>query len=150
MNGSSRSRVASTQRCERGVALIEAAVVIPLMLVVLIVTFELLRVSYIAVSLQFVAERVMRQYVISPMAPSVLQTTVVNSARSLGVNVTVADIKLCRLPNGACATVEATAKGDFVGLTIDAPTNALSWLGRVGVGRRLFQLRTTVLARNEL
>lgn len=135
---------------EAGATLVEATLVMPLLLLCLITSFELLRVAYNAISIQFVAERVMRQYIVSPMSPSALTTLVVSTGSSLGLKIDPANVTLCRSTTATCSTVETTNRGDVVALNIQLPTVAQSWApSRLAVSARNFQLTATVVGKNE-
>lgn len=135
---------------ERGATLIEAALIVPLMVLILICCFEALRMSYFAVSIQFVVERALRNYVVAPMAPAALRDEVIAQSRLIGLSIAPSQITLCRLENAGCGTIEATERGQFVVLNVRLTPLFSTWApGQMGVLMRNIALDATVVGRNE-
>ncbi len=135
---------------EAGATMVEATLIIPLMLILVIVTFELLRVAYYSVSLQYVAERTIRQHSVTPFSAPNLQNAVINSSRNLLITVDPGDITLCKLPNATCNSIETTQPGDFVELRIRHDLPLIAALGNlVGLRSETYQMEAAVVGRNE-
>jgi len=129
---------------------VEAALIVPLMVLLLIFSFEALRMSYYAVSVQFLVERTLRNYIVTPMAPAALQNEVILEGRRIGLTIDPSQISLCRLENAGCHSIETTQRGDFVILNVRLVPLFSTWApGYLGVVMRALALDATVVGRNE-
>lgn len=137
-----------------GVVFLETAMVLPLFFTFLLVGMDLLRVSYNALTAQFVIERAMRQIVVHQVTKPQVQTLVTAIAGDFGLTIDTNKIQLCPISNGTsspnCNDVVPGASGALMALTVDIEPHGIL-LGRMGTSilTSIFKIRSMVVARNE-
>ncbi|MCB0323591.1 MAG: hypothetical protein KDD69_08455 [Bdellovibrionales bacterium] len=128
-----------TNRRERGAMLIEAAVVFPVLLITSLLAIELLWVSYVALTTQFTAARVLRQASVGPevfaVPPHTASATPFESyitqsfleiSQELLVSIQPEQISIECVPAVRCPTT-AGIPGATVKLEVNRPTRVLFW-----------------------
>ena len=94
----------SDRELNRGATLVEFALSLAVILPLLVVAFQLLYLSFVAVSVQFVATRSLREAIIGDNTLSEVENRIIGHASSLGLSVAFGDIDICPVSNAECAT----------------------------------------------
>ena len=137
-------------RNERGATLVEHAIVLPIFMVLLIVVLDFLRISYNALTVQFVVANVIRQVSIGEMGNDSIQSAITRSAKKFGVPISTEQIALCPVSQYPCSAVVKPEANELVILQVQVPTNGLVFgngLGQLSGGS--FRLEGTALIRME-
>ena len=135
---------------ERGAVFVEHTIALPLFFAILIVGFDLLRISYNAVTVQFVASRVMREASLGLTSASKIQSTAINLANKLGVPIKNSDVALCPAAQSRCTGINPGASLELMVLQIDVPINGLLFGSRLGTTRKsVFLLQAAAIGKME-
>ncbi|MFN8392212.1 MAG: TadE/TadG family type IV pilus assembly protein [Bdellovibrionota bacterium] len=146
-----------------GATMVELAIVLPIFLLILLLSFDLLWVSYQLVTTQFVATRVLRQAIVGPRErPSVYPTQeawieqeIISLARGFSVSLHPEDIAICPYRNvitgAACDPLadDAGAASEMIAVKISAPAPGYFWLNGNVLGGKVYRLEALAVARNE-
>ena len=124
---------------ERGATLVEHAIALPLFLLFLIISCDLMRVSYNALTLQFVVERTMREASLGTMTANNILQEVTTRANKLGVPLSNSDISLCpaNVASSSCSGVTTGSSNELMALRALVPTRGFL------LGEKGFQLLST-------
>ena len=139
---------------EKGATLVESAIVYLVLFSVLVISFELLRASYVGLTIQFTVTRVLRDAVVGPQVYAVspydasptpyeeyILANIEQRCRRLMVSVDRSDISIgCR--QAASCTVTAAQPGALVQVEVQRPTRILLF--------RTLLIRSIAMARNEI
>ena len=119
---------------ERGAVLIESTIALPIFFAILVVGFDLLRISYNAVTVQYVASSVMRQASLGKMDASKLQDYVLGAARERGVPLMPEDVALCsaNLDPDDCIGITAGDSIQLMILRINVPIRGYVFRSKLG------------------
>lgn len=130
--------------------MIESAIALPLLLCLLVASFDLLRISYNLLTVQFVSSRVMRAAVIGNLTAVEVQEGVAEEAKKFGVKVRPENISLCPIDVNPCAGVQIGDSQELMVLNVRVPTSGFI-LGpaSLGLGRSVFNLSATNVGRME-
>jgi hypothetical protein len=146
------------QRHEAGVTLVEAVFAVPLFLVFVIITAELLLLAYRTLSIQFVAAQVMREAVLEPPSPlpppattyaGYLKSEVIRLGAVFGLAIHEVDISICPVDAPACAGDDAGHAEDLIRLSVTIRPAGLfiAKACTLAFGRR--GVTATAISRNE-
>jgi hypothetical protein len=145
-------------KTERGVTFVEAVFVFPLVLLLLIVTFDLLRVAYYQLSLHYALINAMRIAQIDPDSRSQVKIwgAIDDKLRGLGIGLCPADDFLTVCPiatfgTTACptGTVDSPGVHDMVVFEVIKPVDLFLMSGLNFLTRQRIQLRATALGKIE-
>lgn len=143
--------------------MVEFAIVIFIFLAIVIVGIDLLRLSYEAVSLQFVTNSVMREVVVGPsMRPPAYATQeqwieqeIIRRAVGLGLDIVPANIKMCsfrdlvaNIPCGSAGN-NAGGAGEVISVEVRVPMSGIVWVGAGTLARRTFEMQSLSISKNE-
>ena len=135
---------------QRGATLFEFSIVLPLCLAFLIVSFDLLRVSFNALTVQFVATRVIRQASTGALSSANIENQIINLAGGGGVRLTRSDFSLCSIDSYPCSSVTLGNPNETIVLSINIPVRGLMFGPRPWqLSASQFNLSTSVLGRME-
>lgn len=121
-----RSVVASAQlrRGEKGATIVEAVFALPLLMIIMIVGFDLIRTAFSYVSLQYVAEQTVRQAALATTSASDAQAYFISEAQKYGLTVDATNIGLCPKDQAPCyGSVNVGAPGDRLQLDVSVPVD---------------------------
>lgn len=127
---------------ERGAAMIESALALPLFFFLLIVGFDLLRMSYRAVSLQYLAERTSRYAVVRAVTGADIQNEFDALASSFGLDVSTASISYCPVTTSPCSGMQPGKPGELMVFRVTLPNPIILLFAT-------FTLEATVVSKNE-
>jgi hypothetical protein len=143
---------------ERGSTLLEATLAIPLLLILVLITTELLLLAYRTLSVQFVVSRVMREAVLEPRTPLPLPATtyagylkgeVTRWGAACGVTIAEEDISICPIDSGDCAGDDPGQAEDLIRLSVTVRPQGLF----LGASAQLLtghhSVTATAVSRNE-
>lgn len=82
-------------RNERGATLFEATIVLPLFLIILVCSFDLLRITYSYLTVQYVGREVLRRVMVGTEPVNTARASIVAQAKKFGVTLRASDIVLC-------------------------------------------------------
>lgn len=153
----------STLQAQLGATILEFAIAGPFFLLLLLVSIDFLRLSYHALTVQFVATKVLRQAVVGPQGrPTAyssqeewIQKETIRIARSLGIVLSADQVAICPmqivLAGASCDPLNDNAggPGDMIAVQINAPTRGYSWSPAMRIGGRIYNISGLVVARNE-
>lgn len=161
------------KQLERGATLVEFVIVGPIFLLLLLVIFDLLRLTYNYVTVQYVASRVMRAAVVGPTArPAEYDTQgewirgdVIRLGSSLGLHLEAKDIRICSFTTliastpcyddancvDLCSAGEADRTGEIIAVQVQIPARqGFVWTASNILGHMNYAIRPAlVVARNE-
>lgn len=139
---------------EKGASLVEHALALPVLLIFLVVSFDMLRLSYVALTSQFIATRVVREAVIGPAKFNIppynqaatpytayIGGEIIQSARRFGVRIAQSNISIECVAAGGCGG-NPGQPGVLVVVELRIPTRVLLLAD--------FTLVSTAVARNEV
>lgn len=143
-----------------GATLVEFTFVGLMFLVLLVVTVDLLRLSYNALTVQFVASHVLRSAVLGPSArPSTYDSQagwikggIMDLAGLYGVSVAAGDIEVCSAPPAkepACGDEFAEASKEIVAVRVRIDGSSFVMSGIKSLSSSPFRISALALARNE-
>ena len=150
-------------KSESGATMIEMTVVLPILLIFLLVSVDLLRLSFQGLSAQYIVSRALREAVIGPSArPSVyanqedwIQGRIIELGSGLGLTVSAADIGICpfhNLTSGLPCTTSVKNAGvadELIAVQINAPTTSFIWGMNTLLGRNVYNIQALAVGRNE-
>lgn len=157
-------------RDTRGATLVEFAIVGPLFLVLLIVTIDLLRISYSALTLQYVTARVAREVAVGPSKRprqvdgnplpgyetqgSWLITDMTGLANALNISLRPDHITICSFANlvsgDTCSPDDADHSGQIIAIRVLMPAESFLVGPMINLfTRRRYNITSLVVARNE-
>ncbi len=137
---------------EKGATLLEATVVLPLFLLLLITSFDLLRLSYDVLTLRYVTSTIMRRVVIGDMTSSQIEQELLRGAKVFGTELKSQDISLCQLSAYPCSPgISAPFPGELMILEVRAAPRGLVMLGagKLGLKREVFSVAFRVIGKIE-
>lgn len=140
----------SLRRNVRGATMVEAAIVLPLFLIVLILGIDLLRVSFNVLSLRFVAARVMRDVSIGTLNQWNLKNSTINLAQKFGTTIERNQISVCELSDYPCTSgdVDLGDPGDLLILEIRPSVQGFI-LSHVTLVSTALDIKVTVIGKRE-
>ncbi len=130
--------------------MIESAIALPMLLILLIATFDLLRISYNLLTVQFVTSRVMRSAVLGDLSANQVQAQLTTEARAFGIEIKAENVSLCPIDIHPCSGVQVGEAQELMVLNVRVPTSGFI-LGpkSLGIGRSIFNLSATNVGRME-
>ena len=148
---------------ERGATLVEFAIVGPLFLLLLIISIDLLRITYSTLTVQFVATRVFRDAVVGPgNRPATyssqaewIETETINWASGLGVTLQPENIGICPYrslsPGSFCDPLNDNGglPGELVVVQINVPLQGVVWGANSMLSWGVYTIEAQVVGRNE-
>jgi Flp pilus assembly protein TadG len=144
--GVPRMTIFSIRKNQCGATMLEFAIAGPVLLFMLLVTVDLLRLSYYTVTTRFVASRIARQSALGSSAwgtdanqPQFLRNQISTAAKQYMVPLTTADV----VPD--IPVDDHQAKGELFSVRINVPSQGLIWGRAFGN----YQVRVFVIGRNE-
>ena len=124
----------------------------PFLLIFLVITFDFLRLSYTALSQQYISANVMREIEIRRVSASSVRTEIQDRAKWAMAQIPPADsISLCLVENypQSCTGIAAPNPGDLMVLAVHQPIESYAlWLLELLTDRTL-TLKTKALGRIE-
>lgn len=135
---------------QHGAVMVEAALALPIFLLIVLVGADLLRVSYYSVAIQFLSARALRSAVLTdassgPARAVVIRDEVLRLGRRYGVELDPESIKICVGISSDCTHNDAGLPTDLITVTIRQRVNTI-----VGFALpRQFILTGQVVGRNE-
>lgn len=147
---SSRALKSSGMDNERGATMVEAVIVIPIFLVLLIVSADLLRLSFNIVSMRFATSRVMRTVSLGTLTAGEIRTAMITTASDYKINLANENISMCRLADYPCAAgqIADVNAGDLFVLEVRIPMQGLIF-GAIGIENRVFNQRASAIGKME-
>lgn len=119
---------------ERGATVVEAAIGVPVFLIFLFTTFQLLRLAYVGLATQFAVNAVLRNAVVGPATYQTAATptqgdyihaNLIARTRRLAVNIQPSDIEICEYNDSilepkllGCGSARSGNKDSFMEVTI--------------------------------
>jgi hypothetical protein len=139
---------------QRGTALLEGAIVLPLVIVLAIISLDLLRLSFHALSMQYVAEAVLREAILPSATTADLLGDAQTRARGLGITLTADNVALCPLISGAppcpTGTMNIGEPEDLIMLRIQLPMNGFIIGPRISsLFTRRYDINAVVIGKRE-
>ena len=107
---------------ERGATFVEAALALPFLILFSLVAFDLLRISFQALSVQYLAVGIMRQIEVGTITPNDIVNRLTASAKSAGVDLAKnGTVELCPVENypGKCTGTQARTAGALMVLNVE-------------------------------
>ena len=140
----------AVQDCQRGATMVEAVVVLPVFLLLLIVGADMLRLSFNLLSMRFATSRVMRDVSLGDKSADDVKTAMLTAAHSFGVGLEESQIAMCRLTDYPCTagTISAVGPGELFVLEVQIPLEGFIF-GSFGLGKRVFNQRASVIGKME-
>lgn len=139
----------------RGATLLENTIALPLLLMCLIVTLELLRISYVKLSMHYVLRETARHAMIYPTTEVNFKSKIKDRLDVFGISFdTAASDSLTVCPTGSSCTAGSVNMGkreDFMKFHLSKQTNLLFVPPSVPsvFGKTVFSLTAEVIGRNE-
>lgn len=134
---------------DRGATMIETLITLPLLLVLLVVSFDLLRISFNILTIRFVTAEAMREASLGGQSAGELQASIISGAARFGINLAAGDISMCSLDDYPCSkgTLSPSGHLQVSVLEIDLPLRGycLSAAQHVGLFRSDIATRTTAI-----
>jgi hypothetical protein len=136
----------------RGATLIESAIAFPFLILFLLVALDLVRVSYNALSLQYIVASVMREVEVGSLTEGAVAVEISKMAQAAGMEFAAnGSVSLCLVENypGSCSGVAVGNPGDLMVLAINLELDsyALSALGLLT--RRTISISTQAVGKIE-
>jgi len=142
--------------CERGAGLVENVIILPLMLGILIVAFDMLLMSVNVLNIRYASARVMREVAIGGHSSEEIRQLVQRFAKSLGTNLPPDYITMCPLASYATPTCESGKillgnNQQLMVLELRLPLRGivLGTISKVGFAQRFFDFRARTVGRLE-
>ena len=138
---------------EKGSTLLETTIALPLLFLCLIVTIELLRVSYIKLSMQFALTETARQSFIQPLDGPGFQALLENELRRYGVFLAPGDVITVCPATGACpdGVINPGVRNEFMSFQLLRSVDLFFLPAEViqVISLSTFDITARVLGRNE-
>lgn len=139
-------------RSDRGATMLETALMLPLFLLIILVSFDLLRLAYNCLTLRYVAATVMRAVTVGELnSEQAIKDRIIGMAGGLATAVAPEDITLCRLEDYPCVGWSQGAGKDLVVLQVNA--NPVGFVMKAaegfGLDRRAYAIGFRVIGRIE-
>lgn len=158
---------------QRGSTLVEFVLVGPLFLFLLIVSVDMLRITYNYLTIQYIAGRVMREVSIGPASrpgsyctqAEWIQGDLVQLATQLHVPLQTADIRICSFATlvsapacvalGTCAdpctSADAERSGEIIAVEVQIPAReGFFWHDNILLGKKIYPIPPAlIVTRNE-
>ncbi len=135
---------------ERGATMVEAVIVIPIFLVLLIVSADLLRLSFNILSIRFATSRVMRDVSIGGKTDAEIRQQMIDTASGYKINLVDENISMCRLSDYPCnpGQIMPVDPGDLFVFEVRIPMQGLIF-GAIGIDNRVFNQRASAIGKME-
>jgi hypothetical protein len=137
---------------EHGASVLEAAIAIPLYFAIALTSFDLLRLTYNVLSLQFVSRTIMRQAMVGQIQANEFRSSLVDQAKRFGVRVNPEQIKICPLSRFATCSTPTISSGQeqtLHALQVSVPIEGIL-IGSFGkITKKNYSLQTLVLSNRE-
>ena len=116
---------------ERGATMVEMCIGIGILLFFLLAAAEMLRLSYVSLTLQFAASRAIRQTVLGPPTAlptgltflNLIEDNAIAISSNLGVSLNRSSISICPKSNLNCSTNDTGRANEIIVLRISQPTS---------------------------
>lgn len=140
---------------ERGATMVESALALPLFLLILLSTIDLLRVIQFDISLHYTLANAARWGIIgerldNPLAPGIpltreesIELRLQETAQSYGITLSADEIQLCPATDPGCSADFAGNPNDFFLITVSRPMALFAF------GGKSLTLKATVISKNE-
>ena len=136
---------------EKGATLLESALVLPLLIVILVVSVDILRLGYNVLTVRYVTTTVMRQAVIGNMNALQIQNEIIRLAGNFATPLEAQDVSMCRLEDYPCTGMNVGNRNDLMVLEVRATPGSfmLGVLNKLRLSRRVFAVDFRVIGKIE-
>ncbi len=146
------------ERSEKGATMVEYSIILPLFFVLVLTTFDLLRLGFNALSIEYVGARVMRLAALGPPSPlppsyttfeKYLEDEMITLGAPLGLRLKHEDISFCPIGMAPCGSDNAGKPRDLVVTRLRVPVNGYVIGEAMRLAKTTYFLGTTLITKNE-